>query len=134
MALSEKPIPVYGDGKNVRDWLFVEDHADAVLTILDRGEPGQAYNIGGDTGLENIGLVKSTCNLLDQKRPKATGCYSEQITFVNDRLRHDRRYAIDCSKLKTELGWRRRYNFDAGIEKTINWYLKRFYKDHIPHL
>ena len=134
MALLEKPIPVYGDGKNVRDWLFVEDHADALLTILDRGEPGQTYNIGGDTELGNISLVKSICSFLDQKSPKATGSYSDQITFVNDRLGHDRRYAIDCSKLKTELGWRQRYNFDAGIEKTINWYLKRFYKDHIPHL
>ena len=125
-ALLQKPIPIYGDGKNVRDWLFVEDHADALLTILNRGEPGQTYAIGGDTELQNIDLVTTLCRILDHKKPKITGSYSDQITFVDDRLGHDRRYAINCTKLKTELGWRPRHKFDAGIEKTIDWYLSHF--------
>lgn len=134
MALLGQPIPVYGDGKNVRDWLFVEDHANALLTILNRGDPGQSYTIGGDTECKNIDLVNAICSALEQKKPKITGSYSEQITFVEDRLGHDRRYAINCNKLKSELGWLPSHKFDAGIEKTINWYLHKFAENHIPQL
>ena len=129
MALLGKPIPVYGDGKNVRDWLFVEDHADALLTILDRGEPGQTYTIGGEIELANIDLVNSLCRALDRKKPKNSGSYSDQITFVNDRLGHDRRYAIDCAKMKINLGWSPRYTFDNGLDKTIIWYLENLRLD-----
>ena len=124
MALLGKPIPVYGDGKNVRDWLFVEDHANALLTILNRGDPGQSYTIGGDTECKNIDLVNAICSALDRKKPKITGSYSEQITFVDDRLGHDRRYAVDCTKIKKQLAWSPGYTFESGLDKTISWYLK----------
>lgn len=122
-ALSGKKLPVYGDGKNVRDWIHVEDHCDGVLLALDKGKPGQAYDFGGDAEVENIALVKQLCSLLDRKRPKKQGSYSDQISFVTDRLGHDRRYAIDDSKSQKELGFKRNYRFEQGLEATIDWYL-----------
>jgi dTDP-glucose 4,6-dehydratase len=122
-ALSGKNLPVYGDGKNVRDWIHVEDHCDGVLLALDKGKPGQAYDFGGDAEVENIALVKQLCSLLDHKRPKKQGSYSDQISFVTDRLGHDRRYAIDDSKSQKELGFKRNYRFEQGLEATIDWYL-----------
>ena len=134
MALSGEPIPVYGDGKNVRDWLFVDDHADALLKILEGATPGASYAIGGETELENLELVNTICRILDIKVPKKLGSYSDQITFVNDRLGHDRRYAIDSSKLKTDLGWSPKNNFDDAIVRTVDWYLNYFSPQYIPNL
>lgn len=132
MALTGAPIPIYGDGKNVRDWLFVEDHAQALVRILDRGKIGDTYTIGGDTEIENIELVSQICKRLDQKTPKSVGSYLDQITFVKDRLGHDLRYAIDCNKIKSKLGWFPGHTFERGLEKTVNWYLKKFDRNHIP--
>jgi dTDP-glucose 4,6-dehydratase len=122
-ALSGKKLPVYGDGKNVRDWIHVEDHCDGVLLALNKGKPGQAYDFGGDAEVENIALVTQLCASLDRKRPKKQGSYSDQISFVTDRLGHDRRYAIDDSKSQKELGFKRNYRFEQGLEATIDWYL-----------
>lgn len=121
-ALHGKKLPVYGDGSNVRDWLYVEDHARALLTILTRGRVGEKYNVGGRNERRNIDIVRRICDILDRARP---GAESRQnlITFVTDRPGHDHRYAIDATKLETELGWRAKENFDTGIEKTVAWYL-----------
>jgi dTDP-glucose 4,6-dehydratase len=121
-ALANKPIPVYGDGKNIRDWLYVEDHADALLTVLEKGTLGRTYNIGGENEETNIDLVRSICAILDTKRPKATP-YAEQITYVNDRPGHDLRYAIDPTRIRTELGWRPSVTLEQGLELTVQWYL-----------
>ncbi len=123
-ALDGKPLPVYGDGSNVRDWLFVEDHARALGLILDKGRPGETYNIGGRNERRNIDVVKQICAWMDQLRPKATS-HRELITHVADRPGHDQRYAIDATKLETELGWRAQETFETGIEKTVRWYLSR---------
>jgi len=121
-ALAGQPIPVYGKGENVRDWLYVEDHADALLTVLTRGENGRTYNIGGENEARNIDLVRTICALLDAKRPKATS-YADQITFVTDRPGHDLRYAIDPTRIRTELGWRPSVTVEQGLERTVQWYL-----------
>jgi len=122
-ALAGKPLPIYGDGSNVRDWLYVEDHADALLLVLEKGRVGRSYNIGGENESSNLQLVKSLCNLLDQKRPKATGSYADQITFVADRPGHDARYAIDPRRICSELGWRPSVTLAQGLERTVQWYL-----------
>mgnify|MGYP003669637200 CR=1 FL=1 len=122
-ALAGEPIPVYGKGENVRDWLFVEDHADALLTVLDRGTLGRSYNIGGENEARNIDLVQMICAILDAKRPKNSS-YADQITFVTDRPGHDLRYAIDPTRIATELGWRPSVTLQEGLEKTVTWYLE----------
>jgi dTDP-glucose 4,6-dehydratase len=121
-ALAGEPIPVYGAGENVRDWLYVEDHADALLTVLTRGAVGRSYNIGGENERRNIDLVRTICAILDEKRPKATA-YADQITFVTDRPGHDLRYAIDPTRIRTELGWRPSVTVEEGLARTVQWYL-----------
>jgi len=123
-ALAGKPLPVYGKGINVRDWLFVQDHCRAVWTIIQNGRPGETYNIGGECEIPNIELVQTLCDILDEMVPSSHNRpRSDLITFVNDRPGHDFRYAIDCTKLKTELLWQPMASFDAGIRKTVQWYL-----------
>ncbi|ACB77268.1 dTDP-glucose 4,6-dehydratase [Opitutus terrae] len=125
-ALEGKPLPVYGDGLQVRDWLYVEDHAAAIWLVLQRGRVGETYNIGGLNEQPNIEIVRAICRLLDRKSPRTDGkSYASQITHVTDRPGHDRRYAIDCTKLQCELGWAPRESFATGIEKTVDWYLAR---------
>jgi dTDP-glucose 4,6-dehydratase len=123
-ALDGKPLPVYGDGQQVRDWLYVEDHAAAIWLVLQRGRAGETYNIGGLNEKPNLDVVRTLCRLLDQKAPRADGqSYATLITFVQDRPGHDRRYAIDCAKIQRELGWRPRESFETGLAKTVDWYL-----------
>jgi dTDP-glucose 4,6-dehydratase len=122
-ALAGKPLPVYGDGQNVRDWLYVGDHCAAIRTVLARGVPGETYNIGGWNEKKNLDVVATLCDLLDRARPKATGSYRDQITYVTDRPGHDRRYAIDARKLERELGWKPAETFETGLAKTVRWYL-----------
>lgn len=125
-ALQGQPLPVYGDGLQVRDWLFVEDHCDAILTVLERGRPGETYNIGGGNQLTNLELVRTVCALLDRHLPQSPHRpHARLITHVTDRPGHDRRYAIDDGKLRAELGWRPRLDFAAGIDRTVRWYLER---------
>jgi len=119
-ALTQKPLPVYGDGLQVRDWLYVEDHCAAIRAVLERGRTGETYNIGGETERTNIEIVRLVCDELDRLQPKAGGgSYRDQITYVTDRPGHDRRYAIDARKIAGELGWRPRESFETGIRKTI---------------
>ncbi|NPV38777.1 dTDP-glucose 4,6-dehydratase [Brevinematales bacterium NS] len=126
-ALTEKPIPIYGDGKNVRDWLYVLDHAKGIDLVFHKGKTGETYNIGGHNERTNIEIAKTICRILDEKHPRAGGkSYAELITFVKDRPGHDRRYAIDPTKIETELGWKAEETFDTGIVKTIDWYLRRY--------
>ena len=123
-ALAGRPLPIYGDGSNVRDWLYVEDHADALLLVLQKGAVGRSYNIGGENERTNLELVKTLCAILDHKRPRAGGgSYAEQIAFVADRPGHDARYAIDPTRIRTELGWRPSVTVEEGLEKTVDWYL-----------
>lgn len=122
-ALAGKPLPVYGDGQNVRDWLYVGDHCSAIREVLARGKPGETYNIGGWNEKKNLDVVHTLCDLLDAARPKADGSYRDQITYVKDRPGHDRRYAIDASKLERELGWKPAETFETGLAKTVRWYL-----------
>lgn len=122
-ALAGKPLPIYGDGSNVRDWLFVSDHCSAIRTVLENGSVGETYNIGGCNEKTNLEVVLSLCVILDDLRPKAVGSYSDQITFVKDRPGHDRRYAIDARKIESKLGWRPAETFETGIRKTVQWYL-----------
>ncbi len=121
-ALSGAPIPIYGAGQNVRDWLYVEDHADALLTVLQRGQLGRTYNIGGENEATNLDIAKKICAILDKKQP-GKAPYAKQITFVADRPGHDLRYAIDPTRIRTELGWRPTVTLDQGLEKTVDWYL-----------
>jgi len=124
-CLQEKPLPVYGTGENIRDWLFVDDHCDAIHTIIEKGEIGETYNVGGNNEIKNINIVKTICNLLDNIRPSENlKSYQELITFVKDRPGHDFRYAIDSSKLQNKLGWSPKETFETGIRKTIEWYLE----------
>jgi dTDP-glucose 4,6-dehydratase len=123
-ALDRKPLPVYGDGSNVRDWLYVEDHARALGTILAKGRPGETYNIGGRNERKNIEVVRQICTWMDRLHPCNQSCH-ELISFVTDRPGHDHRYAIDATKLESELGWRAQETFETGIEKTVRWYLER---------
>jgi dTDP-glucose 4,6-dehydratase len=122
-ALAGKPIPIYGKGENVRDWLYVEDHADALLLVLQQGAIGRSYNIGGENELSNLQLVELLLGILDRRRPKAGGSYLDQITFVSDRPGHDMRYAIDPSRIRDELGWRPSITVEEGLERTVAWYL-----------
>jgi dTDP-glucose 4,6-dehydratase len=123
-ALAGETLPVYGDGRNVRDWLYVADHCRAIRRVLEIGRPGEVYNVGGDAERENIAVVRAICRLLDERRPLPDGQrYESRIRFVRDRPGHDRRYAIDASKLKTELGWRPTETFESGLAKTVDWYL-----------
>jgi dTDP-glucose 4,6-dehydratase len=122
-ALAGKPLPVYGDGSNVRDWLHVADHCAAVRLVLERGKPGETYNIGGKAETTNLALVKTLCALLDDAAPRKQGRYAELIAFVEDRPGHDRRYAIDTTKIERELGWRPAEIFESGMRKTVRWYL-----------
>jgi len=121
-ALAGKPIPVYGAGENIRDWLYVEDHADALLTVLTRGAVGRTYNIGGENEARNIDLVNMICAILDARRPAAAP-YANQIAFVTDRPGHDARYAIDATRIRTELGWRPSVTLAEGLASTVDWYL-----------
>jgi dTDP-glucose 4,6-dehydratase len=123
-ALAGKPLPVYGDGQNVRDWLYVLDHCAALRMVLERGRPGETYNIGGDGETRNLDVVHRICACLDEARPRAKGPHADLIQFVADRPGHDRRYAMDCSKLRAELGWTPRESFDSGLKKTVLWYLE----------
>ena len=124
-ALAEQPLPIYGDGKNIRDWLYVLDHCKAINLVWTKGRSGETYNIGGRNERDNITIVTTICRILDREVPRANGRkYEELITFVKDRAGHDRRYAIDATKLETELGWKADENFDTGIVKTVEWYLK----------
>ena len=122
-ALAGKPLPVYGDGKNVRDWLYVDDHCEAVRVVLERGRVGEAYNIGGDCEKTNIEVVNAICALLDEASPRRGGRHAELISFVKDRPGHDRRYAMDATKIAGELGWKPRDTFDSGLAKTVRWYI-----------
>jgi len=123
-ALAGKPLPIYGDGMQIRDWLFVQDHCRAIARVLQAGKPGETYNIGGWNEKPNIDVVRTLCQLLDELQPRADGhSYAEQITFVKDRAGHDRRYAIDASKIHLELGWRPQETFETGLRQTVQWYL-----------
>jgi len=122
-ALKGRPLPVYGDGKNVRDWLYVRDHCAAIRTVLKNGRVGEVYNIGGNTEMKNIDVVRTICRLLDELRSDDAGPRERLITFIEDRPGHDRRYAIDCTKIYRELGWQPTERFETGLRKTIEWYL-----------
>jgi dTDP-glucose 4,6-dehydratase len=125
-SLKGKKLPIYGDGSNVRDWLYVKDHCDALSLILKKGRTGETYNIGGKNEIKNIEVVTQICNLLDDLYPKKNGgSYSDQITFVEDRLGHDYRYGLNISKIEKEIGWTPKENFSSGINKTVEWYLKK---------
>ncbi|TCK99833.1 dTDP-glucose 4,6-dehydratase [Shimia isoporae] len=124
-ALAGKELPIYGDGSNVRDWLYVEDHADALLLVAQKGELGRSYNIGGENERTNLQLVKTLCSILDAQHPKTDGTsYADQITFVTDRPGHDARYAIDPTRIREELGWRPSVTVEEGLERTVTWYLE----------
>ena len=122
-ALAQKPLPVYGDGLNVRDWLYVMDHCDAIRAVLDRGRVGETYNIGGASEKTNLEVVKALCEILDAARPRKSGRHADLISLVKDRPGHDRRYAIDAAKIERELGWRPRESFETGMHGTVRWYL-----------
>lgn len=124
-ALAGKPLPVYGDGKQRRDWLYVEDHCTALREVLARGRPGATYNIGGGTELANLDVVNMLCALLDEARPRKAGSYAGLIAHVTDRLGHDRRYAMDTRAIEAELGWRAKESFESGMRKTVGWYLEK---------
>ncbi|HKQ60754.1 MAG TPA: dTDP-glucose 4,6-dehydratase [Candidatus Polarisedimenticolaceae bacterium] len=123
-ALDGRPLPIYGDGGNVRDWLYVEDHCSGLLAVLRRGRPGQSYNIGARNERSNLQTIDALCAILERVRPRATGSYAALKTFVADRPGHDRRYAIDPSKLERELVWKPRHDFTHGLEATVRWYLE----------
>ena len=122
--MEKKPLPVYGDGKNVRDWLYVIDHCEALLTVLENGRPGQTYNIGGNAERANIDVVRRLCKLMDERLDRTGKNASEHlIEFVTDRPGHDRRYAIDATKISKELGWRPRHGFEEALAETVDWYM-----------
>ncbi len=130
--INSKPLPVYGKGANIRDWLYVEDHARAIDVIFHKGKPGEVYNIGGNNEWKNIDLVKLLCGVMDKKLNRGVGTAEKLITYVTDRLGHDMRYAIDSSKLQKELGWKPSLDFPEGLEKTVDWYLaNRDWLDHV---
>jgi dTDP-glucose 4,6-dehydratase len=122
-ALNGKPLPIYGNGSNVRDWLYVGDHCSAIRRVLEAGRVGETYNIGGWNEKTNLDVVHTLCDMLDQLKPKDAGSYHDQITFVQDRPGHDQRYAIDATKIERELGWKPAETFETGIQKTVAWYL-----------
>ena len=123
-ALDGKALPIYGDGANIRDWLYVEDHADALLTVIRKGDVGRSYNIGGENERTNLELVRTLCDILDELRPKSDGSYQDLIEFVADRPGHDARYAIDPARIRNELGWRPSVSVEQGLRKTVEWYLE----------
>ncbi|AFY36955.1 dTDP-glucose 4,6-dehydratase [[Leptolyngbya] sp. PCC 7376] len=123
-CLNLKPLPIYGDGQNIRDWLYVEDHCQGIYNVMTNANIGETYNIGGQTERTNIEVVHTICNILDELKPKPDFSYSSLITFVKDRLGHDRRYAINCNKIKKDLNWQAQESFPTGIRKTIQWYLE----------
>ena len=123
-ALAGERLPIYGDGQQIRDWLYVTDHCEAIHQVLDAGQPGQVYNIGGHNEMTNLDVVETICELLDELRPKSTGSYRDQITYVSDRPGHDRRYAVDAGRIEREIGWSPKESFQTGIRKTVEWYLK----------
>ena len=124
-ALKDKPLPIYGDGKQIRDWLYVKDHSSAIREVLKQGEIGETYNVGGWNEKTNLEVIETLCTILDELKPKQDGKnYADQITFVKDRPGHDRRYAIDASKLERELGWKPQETFETGLRKTVLWYLE----------
>ncbi|MGC2165538.1 MAG: dTDP-glucose 4,6-dehydratase [Gallionella sp.] len=132
-ALAGKSLPVYGDGQQIRDWLYVKDHCSAIRRVLENGVTGEVYNIGGWNEKANLEIVHTVCNLLDELKPRSDGkSYREQITFVTDRPGHDRRYAIDARKIERELGWKPVETFDTGIRKTVQWYLEN--QDWVAHV
>jgi dTDP-glucose 4,6-dehydratase len=123
-ALAGKPLPIYGDGQQVRDWLYVQDHCRAIARVLEAGKVGETYNIGGWNEKPNLEVVHTLCSVLDELQPRADGKgYAEQITYVKDRPGHDRRYAIDARKIERDLGWKPQETFETGIRKTVQWYL-----------
>ena len=122
-ALAGKPLPIYGDGSNVRDWLYVDDHADALLCVLEKGAVNRSYNIGGENERSNLELVQTLCAILDEKRPRDSGPYADLITFVTDRPGHDARYAIDPARIRNELGWSPSVTVEQGLAQTVQWYL-----------
>ncbi len=122
-ALEGKNLPIYGDGKNIRDWLYVEDHCEAIRLVLSKGKVGEVYNVGGNNELKNIDVVETICSILDELKPKAVGSYKDQIVFVKDRLGHDRRYAVSTKKIESMLGFMPKESFKTGFRKTIEWYL-----------
>jgi dTDP-glucose 4,6-dehydratase len=122
-ALAGKPLPVYGDGANVRDWLYVGDHCAAIRRVLEGGRPGEVYNIGGRAERKNLDVVTALCDILGELRPRATGRYHDLVAFVKDRPGHDRRYAMDASKIEAELGWHPEESLESGLRKTVRWYL-----------
>ncbi|RXV59475.1 dTDP-glucose 4,6-dehydratase [Roseovarius sp. A46] len=122
-ALAGKPLPIYGDGRQVRDWLYVEDHADALLLVVEKGMVGRSYNIGGESERSNLELVRTLCGILDELRPRESGSYAGQITFVADRPGHDARYAIDPARIREELGWRPSVTLEEGLKRTVLWFL-----------
>lgn len=123
-ALAGKPLPIYGDGRQIRDWVYVNDHCRAIRTVLASGEPGATYNVGGNSERTNLEVATTICGILDELRPRRNGSYADQISFVTDRLGHDRRYAVDFSKIRAELGWSPLESFETGIVKTVRWYLE----------
>ena len=125
-ALENKNLPIYGDGKNIRDWLYVEDHCEAIIKILENGKPGETYNIGGSCEKNNLEVVSEICKILDSIKPKQDGSsYKEQIEFVKDRPGHDFRYSLDTSKIKKDFNWKPKESFSSGLEKTVQWYLDK---------
>jgi len=122
--LHEKPLPIYGKGDNIRDWLWVEDHASAIDAIFHKGRVGESYNVGGLNEWTNIELVRYLCQIMDQKLGRAEGSSEKLLTYVTDRAGHDKRYAIDASKLEAELGWKPSITFEQGLERTVDWYLE----------
>jgi dTDP-glucose 4,6-dehydratase len=126
-AVEGKNLPIYGDGNNIRDWLYVQDHCEAINQILKRGEVGQTYNVGGRNEITNLEVVQTICSILDELKPSRQGSYTHQIQFVQDRLGHDLRYGIDTSKIEKQLGWKPKEVFSSGIRKTVQWYL-----DNLP--
>jgi dTDP-glucose 4,6-dehydratase len=123
-ALAGEALPIYGDGSNIRDWLYVEDHADALLLVAQQGQTGRSYNIGGENERSNLQLVQTICAILDKLQPREAGSYTDLITFVTDRPGHDARYAIDPSRIRSELGWSPSVTVEEGLERTVRWYLE----------
>ena len=132
-ALNDKPLPIYGDGQQIRDWLYVKDHCSAIRTVLEKGKLCETYNVGGANEKANLDVVKTLCTILDELKPKADGTkYEAQITYVKDRPGHDRRYAIDATKIEKELGWKPQETFETGIRKTVEWYINnQVWVDHV---
>jgi len=128
-AINNENIPIYGNGKNIRDWLYVKDHCNAIDLVFKKGKSGETYVVGGNNEYDNISIAEKICVILDDIAPKVKGSYKDQITFVKDRLGHDYRYAIDASKIKKELGWKAKETFETGIRKTVDWYIEKYMAD-----